>query len=156
MIGVRLVRDGARQPRWRSAALLVTRGLACCLLIACSEDRGDGRGFAGGEVGVIPPCPTRQLECPEAGAPSYEKDVLPILESRCIGCHSDGGVAPANRWFTSEASVCALQTTIRKRLSDCSMPPPPLPRVTDEEFATISCWARAAALAKAKNEPCPP
>ena len=57
----------------------------------------------------------------EAGAPSYARDVAPILMDRCRGCHRDGGVAP---WaMTSFAMLRGWSPMLREVILTRRMPP---------------------------------
>ena len=73
--------------------------------------------------------------CPPAAptacgvAPSYAKDIAPLLQRACVPCHAPGGPA-ADRDFTgafdqvSYASFIRLETTDFVQVDDCLMPPP--------------------------------
>lgn len=56
-----------------------------------------------------------------AQAPSYAKDVVPILERSCLGCHRPGGVAPFA--MTSYAMVRGWSPMIRESIRTGRMPP---------------------------------
>jgi hypothetical protein len=65
---------------------------------------------AGCDVPVIP-----------AGDVSYGTDIAPILQAKCVTCHSPGNVAP---WaMTNHAIVKAYSTLIRDEVSAHNMPP---------------------------------
>ncbi len=88
-----------------------------------------------------------------AASPTFTRDVAPILQQKCAGCHQTGGVAPfaldSTRGISSRASLIA--SAVQAGL----MPPwPPGPRspayvgdgdrtLSSEERATILAWARA-------------
>lgn len=92
---------------------------------------------------------------PEPAAPTYYADVGPILRDKCVGCHTDGGIAP----FSLEdydsardrASIIAAYTR------DRVMPPFLIEpggacgsfdesvALTDAQIETIGEWARAGA-----------
>jgi Copper type II ascorbate-dependent monooxygenase, N-terminal domain len=106
--------------------------------------------------------PNAEPTTPASGGPvaavTFHKDVEPILQRSCQGCHVPGGIAPFGLVSYQEAHLVAAgmveQTTAR------SMPPwhalntaectPPLGwkndlRLTDAEVATISAWHDAGA-----------
>lgn len=88
-----------------------------------------------------------------AEAPTYYKDVRPILDQSCARCHADGGVAPVS--FDDPKTVQALATKIQVYTQEGIMPPPaPDPAcapyegddtyyLTDEAKQTLSDWADA-------------
>jgi mono/diheme cytochrome c family protein len=89
-----------------------------------------------------------------SATPTYYRDVHPILQSRCAGCHRDGGIGSFSLDEDPEAAqayapVIALNTTER-------VMPPFLPgelspalredmRLSDDEIATLSAWSAAGA-----------
>jgi hypothetical protein len=88
-----------------------------------------------------------------AAAPSFTKDVAPIVAAKCAGCHQQGGIAPfALRTARQISSRAAL---IEAAVESRRMPPwPPGPRspafagqadrtLTARERRTILAWARA-------------
>ena len=115
-------------------ALAIVLGLALPL-VALAATRGSDEGTA------------------PAAAPSFTRDVAPILQQKCAGCHQTGGVAPfaldSARGISSRASLiaAAVQAGV--------MPPwPPGPRspayvgkrertLSADERATILAWAKA-------------
>lgn len=131
---------GDRQKSGR-ASPMARRGsiLLACLLVACSEDRGDGRGFLGGQAGVVPPCATGTIECPDSGpAPTYSGDVAPILSAHCTGCHGPGG-ENQDVPLTTYQDLATRPTAISFVLA-CKMPPPPLAALSAPERETLVCW----------------
>jgi hypothetical protein len=103
---------------------------------------------------------------PAEDGPTYYRDVYPILQARCAGCHTDGGIAPFSLDEEPEAAraaagVIALETEAGR------MPPflpgplsPPLRednRLGDDEIATLGAWAAAGApLGDVADKPAPP
>jgi hypothetical protein len=137
-------------PRPNSTSLV--RDLLVVLLISvgCSTTNpGDGRGFLGGEAGVVPACPMPLIDCPETGPPpTYADDVAPILAAHCTGCHGPGG-ENQDVLLTSYAALAKkngtssiAQTAIADVLG-CKMPPSPLLRVPEQEQKTLVCWLKA-------------
>ncbi|MFN7134654.1 MAG: hypothetical protein ACK4N5_21420, partial [Myxococcales bacterium] len=93
--------------------------------------------------------------------PTYWKDVAPIVQNRCEGCHSTGGIAPFN--FERYETVKAMAGPIKASVQNRTMPPwPPAPgcatfkhdkSLTDAEIATITAWADNAQNPKAEGDP---
>ena len=56
-----------------------------------------------------------------AGEVSYTADIAPLLQAKCVTCHSPGNVAP---WaMTNHAIVKAYGNLIREEVSERNMPP---------------------------------
>jgi hypothetical protein len=86
-------------------------------------------------------------------APSFRRDVAPVIADKCAGCHRPGGIAPFSlvtaRQISANAQAIASAVTARV------MPPwPPgkrspdyvgqdARRLSDTQRATILAWARA-------------
>lgn len=117
-------------------ALAVAVGLGLTLpLVALAASRGAETGSA----------PT--------AAPSFTREVAPIIQQKCAGCHQTGGIAPfafeTARSISSRASVIAAAVQARM------MPPWPPGRLspafvgqrertlTARERETIVAWAKA-------------
>lgn len=52
---------------------------------------------------------------------TYERDVRPVMESRCTSCHSTGGIAPFE--LTTYEQVAALKDAIAFSVKNRTMPP---------------------------------
>ena len=86
-------------------------------------------------------------------APTFSKDVAPIIFKNCAGCHRPGEIAPMSLLTYEDARPWAK--AIRDEVSDRNMPPwhadaPPGTfhnerRITDAERATLIAWANAGA-----------
>jgi len=58
---------------------------------------------------------------PESGPVSYAKDIVPILQAKCVGCHSPGNVGP---WaMTAYKRVKGMASMIEEVLLTRRMPP---------------------------------
>ncbi len=85
-----------------------------------------------------------------AGVPSvtYTKDVAPILNKNCVGCHRPGDVAPMS--LMSYEQVRPWAKSIREKVSEGTMPPwhadPKIGKFANErrlapkEVATLLAW----------------
>jgi hypothetical protein len=95
----------------------------------------------GGEDG---PAPTER---------TYYRDVKPIIDGRCGGCHSDGNIAPFA--LTGYDEVAALRELVKTVTGERSMPPWSAtpghvayrfdPSLSDEQIAIIAGWVDAGA-----------
>jgi len=89
------------------------------------------------------------------GAPTYYRDVLPILQKHCEVCHRMGGIGPMA--FTSYEQVGRYAEAIRLVTQNKSMPAwfavagigrfSNDPSLSGEEIATLARWAAAKAPA---------
>src|ERR1700676_905000 len=88
-----------------------------------------------------------------ASAPTFSKDVAPILYNRCLECHRPGEAAPMA--FTSYAAVRPWAKAIKQAVLTPPMPPwladPHFGafrndrRLPEEEIRTLAAWADAGA-----------
>ena len=99
-----------------------------------------------------------------AATPTFYKDVLPILQSRCQSCHRAGEMAPLPLETYQQARASAR--LIRNATHTKTMPPwfaDPCcgrflndPTLTSEQIATLAAWADAnAPQGSAKKAPAP-
>jgi Flp pilus assembly protein TadD len=88
---------------------------------------------------------------PASPAPTYERDVAPIVAARCVSCHHDGGSAPFT--LATFEQVRRRGQTIRAVVARRYMPPW-LPaqgeetfvdarRLSEEERQTLDAWVAA-------------
>jgi Copper type II ascorbate-dependent monooxygenase, C-terminal domain len=93
-------------------------------------------------------------------APTFYKDVLPILEQRCQSCHRAGEMAPMP--LETYAQVRPYAAAIRKVTQEKTMPPwfaDPCcghfsndPSLAADQIATLCAWADAHAPAGDRND----
>ncbi|MCE2541836.1 MAG: hypothetical protein J4F30_00125, partial [Acidobacteria bacterium] len=90
-----------------------------------------------------------------AGDVTFTKDVLPILQRSCQGCHRPGAIAPMS--LISYQDVRPWARSIKRYVETREMPPWYIdrrigiqdfkddPSLTDEEIATIAAWVDSGA-----------
>src|SRR5438270_7404290 len=99
-----------------------------------------------------------------AAAPTFNKDIAPILYNNCAGCHRPGEVAPFSLMtYQDAAKRAALIAGVTKARV---MPPwkaepgygdfKDARRLSDEQIATIQKWADNGAPEGAGPKPTPP
>jgi peroxiredoxin len=106
----------------------------------------------------------RVVPTARAAAITYYKDILPILQERCINCHRTGGVAPFS--LTSYKAAAGWSDMIQEVLAEERMPPwhanPKYgkfsndPRMTDGEKQRVYRWIAAGATAGDPGDAPPP
>ena len=88
--------------------------------------------------------------CARTPAPTYNKDVAPILFSNCVSCHRPGEVAPFPLLTYADAQKRAIKIAEQTQARHM---PPWLPeggdfplvgvrRLTDAQIATIQQWVK--------------
>jgi mono/diheme cytochrome c family protein len=118
-------------------------------------------------LGLILPCgvPLRaQQKTAAPPTPTYYRDVLPLLQSRCQVCHRGGGIAPMA--FETYEGTRGYAAAIQAAVQNHSMPPwfaekgigkfSNDPSLTDEEIALLAAWAAAKAPAGNPADAPPP
>src|SRR5881394_3849466 len=88
-----------------------------------------------------------------AAAPTFNKDIAPILYQNCATCHRPGEVAPFSLLTYQDAAKRAglIATVTKKRYMPPWKPEPGygsfahVRRLTDEQIALISEWAATGA-----------
>ena len=114
------------------------RFLTCCALCA---------------IPALPAGQADQQASQSGPAPTYSKDVAPILYKNCTGCHRPNDIAPMSLLTYKDARPWAA--SVRQAVVQRVMPPwhadPHFgkfsndPRLSEADIATISNWAKAGA-----------
>jgi hypothetical protein len=78
--------------------------------------------------------------CPSP-VPSYAADVAPVIQLRCGGCHTAGGIE-AFRPFDTYEQVLTYRLGMLYQLSQCLMPPFDQPQPTAAERQIIFGWIK--------------
>jgi mono/diheme cytochrome c family protein len=115
-------------------------------------------------LAVATPLSTRPVSAAAPAAPTFNKDVLPILQRNCQECHRPGAIAPMS--FVTYQDTRPYARAIAKAVVTRSMPPwfadPTVGHFKNEkvlsraEIETISAWAeKGATEGDAKDKPKP-
>lgn len=137
-----------RRPGTRAAriwlAVAIGLGLAVPLVALAATRGSDERSTSAATAGE---------RAAPAGVPSFRRDVAPIIQQKCAGCHQSGGVAPFA--LDSARAISSRANLIAAVVQAGVMPPwPPGTRspayvgeskrtLSSEERATILAWAKA-------------
>src|SRR5262249_60243232 len=105
--------------------------------------RTGDEGGAGGAAG--------SAGSPPGEAPTYYKDIAPIVNAHCASCHVDGGIAPFSLLDYDSASAVAAMMKVKTQAREM---PPWNPDnsgdcntysnarwLDDNDIATIAAWA---------------
>ncbi len=98
---------------------------------------------------VLPVC----LPAPAIAQPTWSKDVLPVVQRHCQGCHVTGGVAPFSLETYAQAAprVAGIASMVESRAmppwkaDDACRPLKDSRRLSDDELSVIVAWARGGA-----------
>jgi uncharacterized membrane protein len=82
-------------------------------------------------------CSVPSVPCPSP-APSYQSEVEPVLQARCLSCHSPGGVGTPE--LNSYGLVHNNDIEVLAQLSACLMPPPDAGQLSSSERTTVLGW----------------
>lgn len=100
---------------------------------------------------LLPAAALALLAACQAPGPTYHQDIKPLLDARCVNCHTAGGVAP----FALDSFEAAgpMASAIADAVQAGRMPPwraAPAgveylrnPSLSDEQKATLAAWAKA-------------
>ena len=129
---------GHDRSRRRGVAIAVLAALTLLVpLVAFAASREGGRATA-----------------PTAAAPSFVRDVAPIVRAKCAGCHMDGGIAPFA--FETERDLATRAAQIVQAVGERRMPPwppgPTSPRYVEQAGGTVTASQRSTLLRWAKAE----
>ena len=82
-------------------------------------------------------CTSVPATCPSP-APSYEQDIVPILDGKCNTCHAaaDSGLWP----LINYDDVHDWQTLVLSDVEYCAMPPAGAPQLTTTEQFILLSW----------------
>jgi hypothetical protein len=115
-------------------------------------------------LAMATPLTTSAVSAAVPAAPTFNKDVLPILQKNCQECHRPGAIAPMS--FITFKDTRPYARAIAKAVVGRTMPPwfadPAVGHfenakvLSDDEIATITAWAeKGAAEGNAADRPAP-
>ena len=105
----------------RTLAALALAAVAA-LGMACSDGKPASSSSGDADSGTIGDClDDIPASCP-AVAPTYAKDVSPILQLSCAVCHAPGGRVPDRQLVTYD-QIYAQRGAILSQVNACRMPP---------------------------------
>ena len=111
---------------WRCARHGLISALGAALL-ACGGPRTNGD------------CPNDLPKSCPSPAPSYQTTVGPIINLRCVTCHSPGG-QEASRPLQTYSQVYSERSAVLNQVYACNMPPGSAAQPTEQERAALLGW----------------
>ena len=120
----------------RTSRVMLGAAVAAALLVplvAVAASRGDG-------------------ERTPAAAPSFQRDVAPILREKCTGCHQVGGIAPFSLETARQAQkwADAIAGAVKAKVMPPWPPGPASPDYVGEESRQLTAQQRSTILSWAK------
>jgi hypothetical protein len=107
-------------------------------LAACSSSSSSSPSDAGGTCTFVVQYDDADTAVCDKPIPSYQTDVLPILQSDCIVCHSPTGTAGYDE--TSYTDVYNQLSPIFSQVATCEMPPLNGPELSNAQRTTLIDW----------------
>jgi hypothetical protein len=126
----------------KSLAMAATLGIAAC---AAQSGPGPQPPAGGAMMGATAACPVRPVSGCPAAAPSFARDVQPILRRSCFGCHSGDGIAAEEHDFSKFVVLHAQAGAMTDAIATCAMPLRSSLPVNDARILLewVACGARA-------------
>ena len=119
----------------RALSAPVAAGAA--LVLACSNGNEASPGAV--DSGGIVDCPDDvPAACPD-GAPTYGKDIGPLIQGSCATCHAPGG-RESSRLLTTYDQVFAQRGAVLSQVNACRMPPREGTPLTAEARKALLAW----------------
>jgi hypothetical protein len=123
-------------------------------LVACTEKPRE----------PSPPLPNVCAEASSEREVTWYRDVKPLIDTKCVGCHQAGGIAPFA--LTEASQVQAMKNAIHHAVCERTMPPWPPHQacnqymndrsLSDEQIALVRDWVRAGAPLGNESDAPPP
>jgi hypothetical protein len=127
--------SASRHPILAFASLLAAVALASSA--ACTSS--DGASPLAGRDSGSETCPNDlPASCP-TNAPSYAKDVAPVIQQACTPCHAPGG-EQASRSLVTYAGAFANRSAMLDQVHACRMPPLDGPTLPAAGRAVLETW----------------
>ena len=143
-------------PLMSSTSATALRTILCCFAAIAGAfvySQQNSEPYAA--IGSFGTCCVAAQSAGHAGAPTFYRDVLPILRARCEVCHRAAGIAPMS--FETYDGARPFAEAIHFATQNRSMPPwfavrgvgrfSNDPSLSSDEIATLAAWAAAHAPA---------
>jgi len=127
-----------------SLLLAVGPALGCSSSSDGSHESVSDAGEDSAVVDAAASCPDLLPPTCPSPEPSYEDDVLPIIEQHCYMCHADAGIVTSGSGvdFGSYAALYAIRGDVLSQLNACRMPPATALQPTAGQRTTVLGWLK--------------
>jgi hypothetical protein len=129
----------------RTYSVLLVLAVTVATTFACG-----GSAQTGAQATVATPRPACRVSpvptCDRPGGVTYVRDVRPILEQRCFGCHAGNGEAADEHDFSHAEKLRAQRVALANEIGACSMPPSPRPHLESAEAELLLAWVACGAV----------
>jgi hypothetical protein len=120
-----------------TTAVLALGASACSSTSTATEDPEAG---AGPIDAAVASCPNDLPAACPTDVPSFAGTIAPLLERRCLGCHSPGGVVATKFDFSTYQGVFSHRSAVLNQVYACHMPPADAGALVPEERAELLTW----------------
>ena len=144
--------------------ITVALALVVCLGPGRPAEARERGAEAAPDPAPLAPVPSPATSPPPAAVPTWYRDVLPIVRTRCQACHVPGGVGPFS--LQTPADAKERLPAIVRALKTKYMPPwqaadgcqsfRDVRRLTSKELTTVFTWAKAGAPDGEPSQQAPP
>lgn len=122
-------------PRVSPARLLAV----CFLALGVSACGGGGGGSAAPENVVMP-----SVNPSEGRLLTWDEDIAPIVQGKCLGCHTSAPNALAPIALETQEQVRSFSSAVQYALESATMPPTGAPQLSNAERAKLTAWLNGA------------
>ena len=130
------------RPFWASVLLL-----AACAGAASGPPPASPAPATKAPTSAVASCDRAAPTACNSPSPSFARDVRPILERRCFGCHANGGVAAEEHDFMRFTTLFAQRGAVASAISRCVMPPQEGGTLPTPEADVVTRWIACGAPA---------
>jgi hypothetical protein len=116
--------------------LVFTLALAPFILIASCGGGGGGSSSAGNSVAVA----TNNENLSASRMMSFTEDIEPIMQGKCLGCHSGAPNAIARFSLEGQEVTSSFKSALQFTLESGSMPPAGAPQLSKSERQKFAAW----------------
>ena len=111
--------------------------ISLTILILCASACGGGGGSSNSATSADEVIPQDEPPVPMM---SFEKDIEPIMQAKCLGCHNSGSNPLAPFSLEGIDRVTSFKSAMQFVLESHTMPPADAQQLTGSEHAKLTAW----------------